>query len=292
MKKDKTTPPNRREFLKLGLQGLCLLPFAGLFLFRKKALGQSGGNSTESFTINLNQFNQGRTNFTSNYTLSGGNTSFGGQDIAINWGDLSGIVNNFATTNSISPSSLALRFVHCYDSVGGNLYSRMQICSLQSTSTTKDGRPVYNLVTSPTAWYQINSSGIASTSVTTLSDSNYLNAFYYHGGTGSPQQLSSDGGSTFVRSLTFPWTELSQMYANNGQPSGAKVHFAACSYSPLFSDDANVNWPHHLVIYLSVAGTSLLNNTVNQSAIFQNKAADMGTLCPPQCGIEIDSSAY
>lgn len=204
------------------------------------------------------------------------------------------MIDDFATTNSISPSDIGIRLVHCYDSTNNVLYLRMQICVLDATEITDHERNVYELNTNVSEWYELREG----TAVTTLDhntyDSNYLNYFYYSSNplpNSDPlDNLATDGGTTYVRNLVFPWSQIAQMYANNSNPSGADIHFAACSYTEAVSGDTAVEWPHTLVLYLSTIGGALLDNTNNPGAIFENKGADGGTLCPPKCDVYIDAS--
>lgn len=246
--------------------------------------------TTDPRVIDLEEYNKGRDNFKAHYYLAGCNSSFGGQDIEINWDDLNNAVNTFCTTYSINQNVVALRFVYCYDPATLVLLLRLQICSLNQPIT--QGTTVYPLVTTPSAWYQISQGSMIPTQNTSLDDTTYLTNIYYcdYGVNCMPEttsQLGSDGGTEFARNVTYPWqNEIWQMYVDNGSPSGAKICFGACSYVKRSDGSTLTIWPHGLVLYLKNNGTPCLNDE-DYIVLFENKGADMGTLCPTECGVYI-----
>ncbi len=241
---------------------------------------------TNPMVVTLDQFNNMRTYFQQRYFLSGCNTSFGGQDIQIPWSAFSTAVHNFMSASGCVATAVALRFVLCYDPNANALYLRMQICTMAPSGTPN----TYNLNTGTCAWYSISDAGLATTTVTDLYDQNYLDYFYY---CDSPVcdpstsiNLASDtGATTYVRNVVFPWgQEVQKVFADDGLPTNASICFAAGSYSKVSPSLAD---PHTLAIYLrDKNGTPLLDN-VPYNQPFKNKAADVGTLCPPHCDMYI-----
>ena len=237
--------------------------------------------------ITLDHFNRMREHFKQHYFLSNWNSNFGGQDIQIPWSSFSLVVQNFINTYNVSPDTVALRFVHCYDSNSNELYLRLQICTMTPDPSKPD---TYNLVTTNVAWYTIANGSIAPTGVIDLQDQNYLNNFYYcNAAICSPAHLvnlaSDTGALKFVRNLVFPWTqELHKLHVDNGSPANASVCFAAASHN---NTSPVLDHPHALAIYLRKHdGTPLMDNK-EYALEFQMKAADMGTLCPSNCGVYI-----
>ena len=240
---------------------------------------------TNPMVVTLDHFNDMRTNFQQHYFLSNCNSSFGGQDIQISWSSFYNAVHNFMTAGGCAANAVALRFVLCYDTNSNALYLRMQICTMTSA-----GQGTYNLVTSNCAWYVITNGSIATTTVTDLYDQNYLDNFYYcDSGTCSANtvvNLASDTSETvFVRNLVLPWgLEVQKVYTDDGQPNNATICFAAVS--PGNSSPA-VTYPHSIAVYLRNGnGVALLDNTTYTQP-FKNKAADFGTICPPNCNVYI-----
>lgn len=235
--------------------------------------------------VTLDQFNAGRTNFQNHYFLESCNSTFYGQDIRLDWGKFYAAVTGFIKKYSADPSTIALRFVYCYDTASTSLYLRLQILTMSADTTIANQ---YNLNATPSAWYSITEAGIAETKVSDLSDSAYLSGFYYCDSgscsASSVQQLSADSDS-FAQNIVFPWAlEVLQMYADNGNPTGGCIGFAACAFTGDSSEP--VAYPHTLVLYLTdSSGQALIDN--NPCTGFQGKAADYGTLCPEKCNVYI-----
>ena len=238
--------------------------------------------------LTLTQFNTMRSSFQSHYFLANCGTTFGGQDLQISWSSLNTAVQNFINATGASSSTIALRFVICYDTLNAALYLRMQICTMTAT-----GDPyTFNLDTTNCAWYKIQGTTISSTTTTDLYDQTYLNNFYYcdtaNCNPNSLVNLASDTGDTiFVRNLVFPWLqEVKQIDADNGNPQGCKVCFASISYAAGNPSPA-VAYPHSIAIYMRTsAGVALLDDK-SYAKDFQMKAGDLATTCPPNCNVYI-----
>lgn len=241
--------------------------------------------------ISQDEYAQGRTNFQQHYYLANCNSIFGGQDLTIQWAALNSAVNAFCTQYGLSASVVALRFVYCYDLAANNLYMRLQLCQMQQST---QGSNVYDLMPSPTAWYQITDGSFVSTPVNTLNDPTYLTNFFYSDtatcNVATLQPLYSDQGQIYAQTITYPWeNEIYQLYVDNQASPDFQISFGACSYVRQDSTTP-CTWPHGLVIYMrTAAGVPLLDDN-DYISMFHNKGADYGTLCPAQCNVYIAPS--
>lgn len=247
-----------------------------------------------SYVIDLAQFDNGRDDFEAHYCLSNYDTNFGGQDFKVSWDDFYTCIDDYSTNNNIPESEIAIRLVICYDTSNNILYLRMQLCKLVSTTDKSHGRDIYDLDTQDVDWYELREDDVSTTTTTDLSDSDYLDYFYYSSTplpTTDPLEKLADGTTNeYVENTTFPWSQILDMYEDNGSPDDVYLHFASCSYTEVYSGDSGVTWPHMLVLYLSDESGNLLDNIADPTDIFLNKGADFATLCPPNCNIYIDAS--
>ncbi len=245
--------------------------------------------------IDMTDYLTGRSNFRAHYYLAACNNVFGGQDIDINWADFNTAVNNFITTNGADPALVAIKFVYCYDIAANTLYLRMEIMTMVPSQIV--GINEYDLIPTPNAWYKITQGSIVTTTNTDPYSNEYLNSFYYCDAPvcdpSSAQQLSSDLGQVYARTVTFPWqSEILQMYTDNGSPEGAQLSLGACSYVKKGESGTLDIFPHGLVLYLKDStGAPMLNDT-QYVVLFENKGCDMGTLCPPSCNVYIGEPVY
>ena len=114
-------------------------------------------NLPNPMVITLDHFNRMREHFQQHYFLSNCNTNFGGQDIQVSWSSFSLVVENFIKSGNVVPDTVALRFVHCYDSMKNELYLRMQVC----TMIPVPGKPhSFNLDTQKSSWCTIEDGAI------------------------------------------------------------------------------------------------------------------------------------
>ncbi len=249
---------------------------------------QPESNAQDAMSISLDEYNQGRTNFTSHYYRSSCNTNFGGQDLQIPWDTLQTNVNNFIANNGTT--EVGLRMVYCFDGATNALYLRIQICAMNELEASPG---TFALVNINCLWYKVWNGTLIATPDTSLSNAAYLTSFYYCANppcTGTNvQQLATDtSANLYARTITFPWTEeVLQMYIDNGSPTGAKLCFGATSYVHANSGESNIAYPHGLVLYLrSSAGQPYLDN-YDTISVFHNKGVDYGTLCPSRCNVYV-----
>ncbi|WP_276132381.1 hypothetical protein [Polluticoccus soli] len=245
-----------------------------------------------SLAITKEKLEQGIRNFKKHYSLYPSGSQEFSSDFSIPWNYLEQAVNDYqGQFPSVPVSEIAIRFVHCYNTATASLYLRMQICQMQATTITDYDNPVYQLLANGCeSWYDVAENSIAATpsAACSFSDPVYLDSFEYTLEEGStPQELSADGGFTYVRTLTFPWeAEIYQMYQDNGAPTdppdNVRLHFCAASYTESEPGADAVLWPHGLVLYLEVNDEKLLDNDSTVS-MFSYKGCDMATLCPPRC---------
>lgn len=249
-----------------------------------------GDNSEDPRVISLQAYLDGRANFSLHYYYTSTEASFGGQVLDIQWMDLQNAVNDFMTESGTPQSEVALRFVHCFDEIPGNLYLRLQICQMVPQVVQSGEELIYDLITTDANWYEIKGSQFTATTDESLTGPVYMNSMFYKT---EPQaaemQRLADAPDTYVHNLVLPWEqEILQMYLDNAENHEVQgVHFAACSYTEPTPGRSNVEWPHGMVIFLSDSeGKTLLNNR-DYLSIFHNKGADLATLCPPTCGVYI-----
>ncbi|MCB0700028.1 MAG: hypothetical protein H6551_00365 [Chitinophagales bacterium] len=246
-------------------------------------------NSTDPRVISLQEYTDGRANFDLHYYYTSAEAAFGGKVNDAQWDDLQNAVDNYCSTAGVPHAEVALRFVHCFDPVPGNMYQRLQICRMVPQPPSGSNEEIFDLDTTDAQWYEIKDGAFNPTPDDDLYGQDYLNDFYYKV---EPQTMEMEqlvlGPDKYVKNLVFPWeNEVLRMYAENGSPASAGIHFAACSYTAEYPGYANVDWPHGMVIYLSDSNGQPYLNNEDYITIFHNKGADMGTLCPPNCGVYI-----
>lgn len=255
---------------------------------------QKGDNSLDPRVISLQDYIDGRANFSLHYYYTSAQASFGGQVIEIPWGPLNDAVQQYMDATETSAEDVAMRFVHCFDpGPAGELYLRLQICKLVPTADPPPPgvEQVFLLDTTDATWYSINNGSLEPTDNQDLYGTEYLNNFYYKF---EPQaqemEVLAAGPDKYVKNLVLPWgDEILKVYQQNGSPANANINFAACSYIST-PEHANVEWPHGMVIFLSNnQGEPYLDNN-NYISIFHNKGADYGSLCPPNCNVYLKPS--
>ncbi len=245
-----------------------------------------GDNSNDPRVINLQEYEAGRANFKLRYFYTSAQAEFGGQVIEAPWDTLQNAVDSYVNASGVLESDVALRFVHCFDVITGDLFLRLQLCQLvESADPPPPGVvTVYDLDVTNAQWYEIKDGVFGPTADDTLFGQQYLSNFYYKAdpSSGIIEPLTN-GPTVFVKNLVLPWAdEILKVYLNNQSPVGAFVNFAACSYVAT-PEHANVAWPHGMVVYLKdSAGYPMLDNN-NYISLFHNKGADYATLCPPTC---------
>ena len=250
---------------------------------------KSQSDPQDAMAISKAEYLQGRQNFIDHYYLKGCNTKFSGQDLEIPWIQLADAVAGYKASNP--GVEVALRIVYCYDVNKGKLKLRIQLCQM---TEAEDIENTYILIDDKCDWYKISNGQLVPCQDHNLVSKNYFENFYYCDTPpcdGTNAQLLADGveDQLYARTITFPWSlEVEQLYIDNNSPQGAHICFGATSYVHANSGDANIAYPHGLVLYLKDAdGYPLLNNDKDSVAIFHNKGADYGTLCPTKCKVYI-----
>lgn len=252
---------------------------------------QIGDNSDDPRVISLEDYMNGRANFDLHYYYTSSESGFGGQVIDARWDDLQAAVTDYVNTSGTPEAEVALRFVHCFGSIEENMYLRLQLCRLVPSElpVPPGAQAIYDLDTTNSKWYEIRNGMFSVTNDEQLFGVIYLDNFYYKA---EPQaadmECLKDGPAKYVKNLVLPWaSEIQLMYAENGSPENAGVHFAACSYTEQNPEYSHVEWPHGLVVYLSDSGGHAMLDNNTYISIFHNKGADMATICPPNCNVYI-----
>lgn len=245
-------------------------------------------NSLDPAVISLDEYAEGRANFSLHYFHTAEAIPFEGSDYNIMWDVLQLAVNDFMTANNVPESEVCLRFVHCFEVANNTLYMRLQICRMQETQIIEFNKQAYALDTSVEAWYTIKQGEFSPTPVHLLNGPEYFNNFYYKAEEGSDTMecLADETSDMYVKNIVFPWeAEIKKMYEQNGAPPAVNINFGSCSYTNIPDVPGTVLWPHGLVMYLSdQSGHRYLDNN-HYISIFHNKGADNGTLCPTHCNV-------
>lgn len=234
--------------------------------------------------ISLQEYIDGKANFSLHYYYTSEQSAFGGKTVEIPWVDLYNAVYTFYTANSIPANEVALRFVYCFDTVSGEICYRLQLCRMINPHTEGE-YTVYDLDDTVCAWYEIKNGLFNTTADHLLFGQEYLDNFYYKT---EPQSMELEclntGPGKYVKNIVFPWTEeIYKMYQENNSPQGGGVHFASCSYMHPGGQYSAVEWPHGMVIFLSDAQGQPLLDDQDYITMYHNKGADFGTPCPPSC---------
>jgi hypothetical protein len=232
--------------------------------------------------ITLDEFEAGRANFNAHYT-SDQTGDVLGQIIPVSWMAFSQTIVDYLTTNpSVTEAQVGVTFVHCYDPLEEVLYYRLKLSRMAPTAVQGQ----FSLQP-PFMWFTIREHYIMTCQNPGGNDEPYMNNLMYQAGPEANVEQLSEQPAIFVREITFPWlTEIKQMFIDNGSPMNASFNIASCSYvDEGGGGSALVKWPHGMVMYLSVGATELLDNSYVTT--FNHKGADMGTLCPPRCGVYV-----
>lgn len=238
---------------------------------------------TDVRAITLDEFNSGRINFNEHYSsVQTGEVQ--GQIVPVRWTEFDRMITDYVETNSgqVAESQVAVSFIHCYNLITERLYYRIKLSKMTPTPDPK----VFSLV-APYMWFDVREDMITPCEVHSEDDVVYMNEMQYHSGPEDTAETLSLNPTIYVKALTLPWKEeIKLMWQDNGSPIDAMLNLASCSYMDGSSGSALVEWPHGIVLYLSVNGQDLLNNG-NYFTAFNHKGADMSTQCPPMCNLYI-----
>jgi hypothetical protein len=227
--------------------------------------------------VNLNQteFLQARTDFKNNYFLENEGTDFT-SEFLVKVTDLNNIVQNCGIETSV----LGFQCIHRYDTGSAQWYQCLVCCTI-AIAPVSPGASAHTIAAQTTGYIMRNTAGMPSTPNTESQDPDYFDNFYYSNG----QQLSAN--PNFVQSNVMPWTELDLLLSDNGKSwtdANLDFKFASCSFQYVLGP---IDWPHNIAVCLNENGSDLLDDTL-YTETFKNKAADMGTACPPNCGVYIE----
>lgn len=211
-----------------------------------------------------------------------------GQINKISWDSLFAAVEAYREEWDVAAEDVALRFVHCFDDETGSLYHRLQLLKMGPPHYNLEGKKVRTLDATHCAWYAIKDLELSPTDDETLTDTLYVNSIMYKTATAAASmQLIEQYPHKFVHNLTFPWSsEIFLMYQENQSPEGADVNFAVYTHPMQNPLESHCEYPHGMVIYISVGEYDYIDNN-HYISVFHNRGADDATLCPPMCNVYV-----
>jgi len=184
------------------------------------------------------------------------------------------------------PDEFILGLIHCYDTTTGNWYAAAE----RFTFSGYSGPNEYPITSTNTLFNILSDNTLG----------NYTGGLEeYNGHLYDPVYFSnvlSDNTpanpSVDVNRVTFAWEEIKQLHCDNksnipgADDSLFSISFCSISsdYSADIPNSALVAFPHCVAMYMNYDGVPLLNNNaIITGAMFINKAADYGSLCPARC---------
>lgn len=208
-----------------------------------------------------------------------------GQTNKVSWDAFFAAVEDYKDEFGISEDDIALRFVHCFDDMSSSLYHRVQILEMGEPHLNEEGKWERQLIDTNSKWYKIKGQELTPTDEHTLTDQLYVNSVMYKPAiAAAAMELIEQYPLKFVHNLTFPWlSEIYTMYEENQSPDGADLNFAVYTHPMHIPEESDCEFPHGMVIYLSVGTHNYIDNE-HYVSVFHNRGADDATMCPPMCG--------
>lgn len=216
-------------------------------------------------------------------------------DVVVSWPEF----KNLATKNNTIPDldSLALRFIHCYDSARNIWFLTLQrmriifpdspggipaprtLCDLEAIDTVND---LTSLMP------QKNGLGIISPALGGKDGApHFYDEKYFlkvkDSGMGDIDK------NKHARSITFSWMEIEKLFSENCKDRPEEefdIVFFSLSYDMGAVPDpavCNVQWPHSIAMFMRWQGDDCLDNE-DVVLVGRGKASDLGGICPPRCG--------
>ena len=250
--------------------------------------------SPRALVMNQSMLNEGKSYFSSHYRDAGSNPQFL-NDIQVNWNDFANAVamlNNIP--NPVPQERIGLKFIHRYNANTNQWYVTVQLCFI-SGSPLPDPDPnrryeSYLLVSYDNYFDIMDNGTIAWNGSTGLSgsvnerwSSDYFSNVYY-GDNKVAQGIN-------VQSAAFSWFVLQKLHSDNyntQRPNDQLFSLALSSSAykaSLPSPDTDVEYPHCVVAYMKYDGISCVDNGFITLGNFENKVADLNTLCPKRCDV-------
>lgn len=229
--------------------------------------------------LNLTEVNDLKSSFQNHYSVPG-NTSALQNELEFSW-------NSFKqrALNNMSPDLTILGFVHRYEQSSGYWY----LTACQYAFGGYNGSGSY-AITGQGSLFNLNANGQISDYTGGLQGTgmDYYDPVYFNDVNYDSAPLNLQ---TNVHSVRFAWEELKQLHCDNKSniPGADDELFTIrfCSISPDYSNcsaESLVAFPHTIGVYMAYDGQPLLNDdSIDPNAVFINKAADFGSICPPSC---------
>lgn len=261
----------------------------------------------------------GRVCLNNHYTSTNGRIFYAGADgtefgpnIKVNAEEFYTKVKTVFDRHTLNNQYYAIRFFHRYDLGTKKWFLTAECGTIEKAGTEVTGNGsytehVFQPITSPspyTSRIDIKNGIITGNSTFNGTidmgceyDPNYFNNIYEITNIDISGHVITTGSlhpSLHVSSMIFPWEiELKKLFEHNGFPlselgshDNLEIVFSPytgyAGVSPDISPISFVRWPHLVAIHLRNDGQDLLNTT-HSNKIFQNKAANFSSMCPPRC---------
>jgi hypothetical protein len=214
--------------------------------------------------INLSQMTDGLTSFNSHYSVLG--IQGFAPDLCVLWTDFVDVVEN---QGGISPvNEIVLKFIHRFDGTNWFLTMEVDQCDFSTGQIIAIGKR-----------FDITANGISASNFQGNFDPAYFASVLFNGAQIDP--------ATYINSTTFPYyQQIKEMNCQNRLPNDNTIFIKFSSVTYDYSAQPKLSlvaYPHMVLPYMnsSVYG-DYVNDTVYTS-MFENKAADCASMCPPCC---------
>lgn len=202
-------------------------------------------------------------------------------------------VNKTNTGATLIPfDDLAIRLIHRYSTTGNFWYLTAQLCSFNRQPVKTPNEEIYNLYTlTPVEKYFNIKPGTIENYTNDLSgtvDSHH--ATDYFANVKLDGTLVSATNDQNTKSVTMAWNEFLELYNDNklllnpNTTDKFKIIFESGTHQFNTGTDSPIPFPHCIMVYLSdLAGNELIANGNFSFGDFENKAANLNSICPQRC---------
>jgi hypothetical protein len=190
-------------------------------------------------------------------------------------------------TEGTDPDRTVLGFVHRYDPAGDRWY----LSGVRFSFEGYAGPGAYPITATDTLFDLLPDGSVADYGGGLADNNGHLyDPVYFHR---AMEREASLIRARHVNMVCFAWEELRQLHRDNKgaipQANDALFSIRFCSitsdYRSGMPKESLVPFPHCVAMYMCYDGVPLLGDgAVVAGAIFINMAADLSTLCPPNCG--------
>ena len=184
------------------------------------------------------------------------------------------------------PDQFILGLIHRYDTSTNNWYAAAERFTFNGYTGPGD----YSITSTNTLFNILSDNTLGSyTGGLENSGGNLYDPVYFSNvlSGGNPLNVAVD-----VNRATFAWEEIKQLHCDNKSnipgADDALFSISFCSISSDYTAGIPVSvltpFPHAVAMYMNYNGAPCLNNnSIVTGAVFINKAADYGSLCPNRC---------